>query len=47
MIEDMTDDQRARLDRVLDRQDIVHCPTRFSRGMDRFDRDLVLFSVSP
>ncbi len=38
----MTDDRRARLDHLLDRQDIADCLTRFSRGMDRFDRDLFL-----
>lgn len=31
-----------RLDRMLDRQDILDCLTRFSRGMDRFDRALFL-----
>jgi hypothetical protein len=35
-------DQLARLDQLLDRQDIVDCLTRFSRGMDRFDRDVFL-----
>jgi hypothetical protein len=29
----------ARLDALLDKQDILECLTRFSRGMDRFDRD--------
>jgi len=32
----------ARLEKLLDRQDILDCLTRFSRGMDRFDRDLFL-----
>jgi hypothetical protein len=32
----------ARLDELLDRQDILDCLTRFSRGMDRFDRELFL-----
>lgn len=32
----------ARLDRLLDTQDILDCLTRFSRGMDRFDRELFL-----
>jgi hypothetical protein len=27
---------------LLDRQDILDCLTRFSRGMDRFDRDVFL-----
>lgn len=30
------------LQRLLDRQDIIDCLTRFSRGMDRFDRALFL-----
>jgi hypothetical protein len=37
----------ARLELMLDRQDIVDCLTRFSRGMDRFDRELVLGSFHP
>jgi hypothetical protein len=32
----------ARLEHLLDRQDILDCLTRFSRGMDRFDRELLL-----
>ncbi|WP_018637889.1 nuclear transport factor 2 family protein [Parafrankia elaeagni] len=32
----------ARLSEVLDRQDILDALTRFSRGMDRFDRELFL-----
>ena len=32
----------ARLEHLLDRQDILDCLIRFSRGMDRFDRDLFL-----
>jgi hypothetical protein len=32
----------GRLERLLDRQDILDCLTRFSRGMDRFDRGLFL-----
>lgn len=38
----MDADRQARLDQLLDRQDIVDCLTRFSRGMDRFDRELFL-----
>ncbi len=39
----MTDrDRMARLDVLLDRQDILDCLGRFSRGMDRFDRELFL-----
>jgi hypothetical protein len=33
---------RARLERLLERQDILDCLIRFSRGMDRFDRELFL-----
>ncbi len=36
-----------RLARLLDRQDILDCLTRFSRGMDRFDRELVLSAFHP
>lgn len=32
----------ARLEQMLDRQDILDCLIRFSRGMDRFDRELFL-----
>jgi len=38
----MAADRQARIDALLDRQDIVDCLTRFSRGMDRFDRALFL-----
>jgi SnoaL-like domain len=39
----MMDSERlARLGELLDRQDILDCLTRFSRGMDRFDRALFL-----
>jgi SnoaL-like domain len=31
-----------RLEQLLDRQDILDCLVRFSRGMDRFDRDIFL-----
>ncbi|MBO0855776.1 MAG: nuclear transport factor 2 family protein [Nocardia sp.] len=37
-----TPDQLAKLERLLDRQDIEATLTRFSRGMDRFDRELFL-----
>jgi SnoaL-like domain len=36
-----------RLARLLDRQDILDCLTRVSRGMDRFDRELVLSAFHP
>ena len=32
----------ARLEQLLTRQDILECLNRFSRGMDRFDRELFL-----
>lgn len=38
----MDADRIARLERLADRQDILDCLTRFSRGMDRFDRDIFL-----
>lgn len=39
----MTDSARlARLEQLLDRQDILDCQRRFARGMDRFDRELFL-----
>jgi len=37
----------ARLEQLLDRQDILDCLTRFSRGMDRFDRELFLSAFHP
>lgn len=40
-------ERTARLDLLLDRQDILDCLTRFSRGMDRFDRALVLSAFHP
>jgi hypothetical protein len=33
---------RAKLEALLQRQEILDCLTRFSRGMDRFDRELFL-----
>lgn len=43
-----TGDTRSnRLDRLFDRQDILDCLVRFSRGMDRFDRDLFLSAFHP
>jgi len=38
----MEPDTLARLQKLLDRQDILDCLNRFSRGMDRFDRELFL-----
>jgi SnoaL-like domain len=43
----MDADQLARFERLLDRQDITDCLTRFCRGMDRFDRDLFLSAFHP
>jgi len=40
-------DDSARLAGLLDRQDILDCLVRFSRGMDRFDRDLFLSAFHP
>ena len=37
----------ARLEHLLDKQDIHECLTRFSRGMDRFDRDCYLSAFWP
>ena len=39
--------QAARLAQLLDRQDILDCLIRFSRGMDRFDRDIFLSAFHP
>ena len=38
----MNDTKLARLEQLLDRQDILDCLLRFCRGMDRFDRELFL-----
>jgi hypothetical protein len=43
----MDADRLARLEWLLDRQDIADCLTRFSRGMDRFDADLFLSAFHP
>ena len=43
----MDADRLARMDLLLDRQDILDCLTRFSRGMDRFDRDVFLSAFHP
>jgi len=43
----MNTDVPARLQELLDRQDIADCLTRFSRGMDRFDEDLFLSAFHP
>jgi hypothetical protein len=38
----MTPEMSGRLENLLERQDILDCLIRFSRGMDRFDRELFL-----
>ena len=43
----MNASQAARIQHLLDRQDITDCLTRFSRGMDRFDRELFLSAFHP
>ncbi|MDY6997240.1 MAG: nuclear transport factor 2 family protein [Actinomycetota bacterium] len=43
----MNPDQLERLGILLDRQDIVDCLTRFSRGMDRFDQEVFLSAFHP
>lgn len=43
----MSDDREQRLQELLDKQDILDCLTRFSRGMDRFDRELFLSAFHP
>jgi hypothetical protein len=37
----------ARLELLLERQDILDCLTRFSRGMDRFDRESFISAFHP
>ena len=43
----MDAERLARLERLADRQDILDCLGRFSRGMDRFDRELFLSAFHP
>lgn len=40
-------DRQARLEQLLDKQDIIECLGRFSRGMDRFDREIFLSAFHP
>jgi hypothetical protein len=42
MSQSISSDKLARLEQLLERQDILDTLTRFSRGMDRFDRELFL-----
>ncbi|HEY0228569.1 MAG TPA: nuclear transport factor 2 family protein [Mycobacterium sp.] len=43
----MDTEQLARFERLLTRQDIADCLTRFCRGMDRFDPELFLSAFHP
>jgi hypothetical protein len=43
----MDAERAARLENLLDRQDILDCLVRFSRAMDRFDRALFLTAFHP
>lgn len=43
----MDADRMARMNALLDRQDIADCIARFARGMDRFDRALFLSAFHP
>ena len=43
----MNASQAARIQHLLDRQDITDCLTRFSRGMYRFDREVFLSAFHP
>ncbi|HEY6131267.1 MAG TPA: nuclear transport factor 2 family protein [Halioglobus sp.] len=45
--QDFAPDTLSRLEQLLDRQDILDCLVRFSRGMDRFDRALFLSAFHP
>lgn len=40
-------DRQQRIDELLDRQDILDCLTRFSRGMDRFDKEVYMSAFWP
>jgi len=43
----MDTSQLAQLQQLLDRQDIADCLTRFSRGIDRLDKELFLSAFHP
>ncbi|MEE4452932.1 nuclear transport factor 2 family protein [Novosphingobium resinovorum] len=43
----MATDRQVRIDALLDKQDIRECLERFSRGMDRFDREIYLSAFWP
>jgi len=40
-------DTQGRLLQMLDKQDIIDCLTRYTRGMDRLDRELLLSAYHP
>jgi hypothetical protein len=42
MTNTLSPERLARLEQLADRQEILDCLTRFSRGMDRFDRETFL-----
>jgi len=43
----MDAERLAGLEALLDRQDILDCLTRFSRGIDRFDKEVFLSAFHP
>ena len=43
----LSNDEIARMRKILDRQDIQDCLARVARGTDRFDRDLFLSGFHP
>ncbi len=43
----MDAEKLASLERLLERQEIMDCLTRFCRGIDRFDRELFLSAFHP
>ena len=43
----MSSEREEKVQALLDKQDILECLTRFSRGMDRFDRDVFLSAFHP
>jgi hypothetical protein len=43
----MDAERLVRLEQLLDKQDIIECLGRFSRGMDRFDREIYLSAFHP
>lgn len=47
MIKELSPERIARLEALADREDIRECLLRFSRGMDRFDRETYLSAYWP